>query len=97
MNDETDNAAVAVSGFVQLGAIVDHRTEFLDGFDDKELADFKSMAPQIITGGIAALAAKRKTLGFRSRPAMQDQLGRNDPCPCGSGGKYKKCCYRATQ
>lgn len=19
-------------------------------------------------------------------------LGRNDPCPCGSGKKYKKCC-----
>ncbi len=22
-------------------------------------------------------------------------LGRNDPCPCGSGKKYKKCCGRA--
>ncbi len=22
------------------------------------------------------------------------QLGRNDPCPCGSGRKYKKCCGR---
>jgi len=21
--------------------------------------------------------------------------GRNDPCPCGSGAKYKKCCGRA--
>jgi uncharacterized protein YecA (UPF0149 family) len=20
------------------------------------------------------------------------QAGRNDPCPCGSGKKYKKCC-----
>jgi preprotein translocase subunit SecA len=20
------------------------------------------------------------------------QVGRNDPCPCGSGKKYKKCC-----
>ena len=20
--------------------------------------------------------------------------GRNDPCPCGSGRKYKKCCIR---
>jgi tetratricopeptide (TPR) repeat protein len=23
---------------------------------------------------------------------MSDKLGRNDPCPCGSGAKYKKCC-----
>jgi SEC-C motif len=22
------------------------------------------------------------------------KLGRNDPCPCGSGKKYKKCCLR---
>lgn len=23
----------------------------------------------------------------------QPKVGRNDPCPCGSGKKYKKCCY----
>jgi uncharacterized protein YecA (UPF0149 family) len=22
----------------------------------------------------------------------QQEVGRNDPCPCGSGKKYKKCC-----
>lgn len=22
----------------------------------------------------------------------EDKIGRNDPCPCGSGKKYKKCC-----
>jgi uncharacterized protein YecA (UPF0149 family) len=22
------------------------------------------------------------------------RVGRNDPCPCGSGKKYKKCCGR---
>lgn len=21
-----------------------------------------------------------------------EKVGRNDPCPCGSGAKYKKCC-----
>ncbi|MBE0616465.1 MAG: preprotein translocase subunit SecA, partial [Proteobacteria bacterium] len=25
------------------------------------------------------------------------QVGRNDPCPCGSGKKYKKCCGASTQ
>ena len=28
----------------------------------------------------------------RSNP----KVGRNDPCPCGSGEKYKKCCGSAT-
>ena len=23
---------------------------------------------------------------------VQQKVGRNDPCPCGSGKKYKKCC-----
>jgi len=23
---------------------------------------------------------------------MNDKIGRNDPCPCGSGKKYKRCC-----
>ena len=25
-------------------------------------------------------------------PAFDAKVGRNDPCPCGSGKKYKKCC-----
>jgi len=24
--------------------------------------------------------------------ARSSKVGRNDPCPCGSGKKYKKCC-----
>ncbi|GEM_PF-1400627 len=23
---------------------------------------------------------------------MKEKIGRNDPCPCGSGKKFKKCC-----
>ncbi len=33
--------------------------------------------------------------GARSRkpaPVRSKKIGRNDPCPCGSGKKYKKCC-----
>jgi len=26
------------------------------------------------------------------QPRQQKKIGRNDPCPCGSGKKYKKCC-----
>ena len=33
-----------------------------------------------------------KSLGPRVAPAVSDKVGRNDPCPCGSGKKYKKCC-----
>jgi uncharacterized protein YecA (UPF0149 family) len=40
-----------------------------------------------------------KRLGIKDRPLLhqsfmgnQRKVGRNDPCPCGSGKKYKKCC-----
>jgi len=23
---------------------------------------------------------------------LEEKLGRNDPCPCGSGKRFKKCC-----
>jgi uncharacterized protein YecA (UPF0149 family) len=33
------------------------------------------------------------TKKFRqSKMAVSNKVGRNDPCPCGSGKKYKKCC-----
>lgn len=36
---------------------------------------------------------KRITKEFRqSKIAVSSKVGRNDPCPCGSGKKYKKCC-----
>jgi len=28
----------------------------------------------------------------QSRIAVSSKVGRNEPCPCGSGKKYKKCC-----
>ena len=31
---------------------------------------------------------------FRNEDGSVMKIGRNDPCPCGSGKKYKKCCGR---
>jgi uncharacterized protein YecA (UPF0149 family) len=40
--------------------------------------------------------AKRKELYLIQKKSKtiisQNKVGRNDPCPCGSGKKYKKCC-----
>jgi preprotein translocase subunit SecA len=37
-----------------------------------------------------AAAEKEKAKPIRTGP----KVGRNDPCPCGSGKKYKHCCGR---
>jgi preprotein translocase subunit SecA len=38
-----------------------------------------------------AAAAERKPVKREG-----DKIGRNSPCPCGSGKKYKKCCGQAS-
>ena len=30
----------------------------------------------------------------KKQPRKVKKIGRNDPCPCGSGKKYKQCCGR---
>ncbi|MBI9086513.1 MAG: SEC-C domain-containing protein [Desulfobacterales bacterium] len=34
----------------------------------------------------------RRKHGWEQAPVRSRKIGRNDPCPCGSGKKYKKCC-----
>ncbi len=40
---------------------------------------------------IAGTEADQKLEPIRN---MEPKVGRNDPCPCGSGKKYKQCCMR---
>ncbi len=55
-------------------------------FDHRERADFARIGGQwrFIDGKIQGPEPMR-----RETP----RVGRNDPCPCGSGRKYKKCCF----
>ncbi|MET1009826.1 MAG: SEC-C metal-binding domain-containing protein, partial [Gaiellaceae bacterium] len=43
------------------------------------------------TAGAAGGAATTVSTGGQRVVAEADRVGRNDPCPCGSGKKYKKC------
>jgi preprotein translocase subunit SecA len=54
-----------------------------------------AMAPRVQEGrGGALLSAPVRPTATRVEPrnASGQKVGRNDPCPCGSGKKYKKCC-----
>lgn len=42
----------------------------------------------------ARLQEEGQEAGLARPAAAADLPGRNDPCPCGSGRKYKKCCGR---
>ncbi len=56
-------------------------------FDDKNPPD-KSGKPSDIVSEAADDLSKPKPKPKRTGP----KVGRNDPCPCGSGKKYKNCC-----
>jgi len=42
----------------------------------------------------AAAQAPQGQQKIKQIKLAQPKVGRNDPCPCGSGKKYKKCCGR---
>ncbi len=50
-----------------------------------------------MAGGRSGMGVQRlpdeAEAGTVSADAGSGKVGRNDPCPCGSGKKYKKCCY----
>ncbi|MGN0838252.1 MAG: preprotein translocase subunit SecA [Pyramidobacter sp.] len=50
--------------------------------------------PQMSRGGANYFANYNSGSGERRQPVHVKKVGRNDPCPCGSGKKYKNCCGR---
>ena len=40
----------------------------------------------------AAQEMQRASRAAYGGPRVAVKIGRNDPCPCGSGRKYKRCC-----
>ncbi len=45
---------------------------------------------QVAKPTAVSLGGGDKTI--KKQPVKKQKIGRNDPCPCGSGKKYKKCC-----
>ena len=61
----------------------------LKGYTPNELyhEEGKQLQP-LTTEHFKVSQQNSKVLDFQTRT----KIGRNDPCPCGSGKKYKKCC-----
>ena len=58
----------------------------LPGMDDPTTAP----PPNVAAGGKGATTSTGQQVAVQQR-VVYDKVGRNDPCPCGSGKKYKKC------
>jgi len=40
---------------------------------------------------------REQRIGGIIRARAEKKIGRNEPCPCGSGKKFKKCCLGKDQ
>jgi len=95
----------AVAGLFPLGVLSNefdlkgekdrYEETIIDDFQVRE--DFKKKLPDIVCD-LYEFWKKRRLLdnsNITSNEPYQrthSEIGRNDPCPCGSGKKYKKCC-----
>ena len=65
---------------------------------EEERAERTQAAPKTIGDVFASMMSRPGAAAAVNRMAMphapSPTVGRNDPCPCGSGKKYKKCCGR---
>jgi yecA family protein len=69
---------------------------------ESEKLDFYLSMIELLPDAVATLCQQGRDYEARRRresmhvvprtPRSVEKIGRNDPCPCGSGKKYKKCC-----
>jgi len=78
------------------------QTEGLDHFCKSHLmffeyadADMKALAEDWMTEQQQYEEESHRRVEELTGQPEQARVGRNEPCPCGSGKKYKKCCGRA--
>ncbi|MCD0419372.1 UPF0149 family protein [Rubrivivax sp. JA1024] len=97
-DDATRAAFNSLSGLVDISAMMVEISE-----DDREA--LAKTADDKVTGWLMALNSWRiahdpspRTIEWgpptppAPPPKKQHKIGRNEPCPCGSGKKYKRCC-----
>ena len=89
-SDEETRAALA--GLITLAEV--NRGD--SSLAEAKIHDLTENAPDLIAYWIAILNAWRISPHGVSQPGTPTppsrKVGSNDPCPCGSGKKYKKCC-----
>ena len=90
MRDADDETAQAMAGMLALAAWAAGDESVAPKPEDLDQFAPDLIAPWIVTLNAWRLADYQPPPG--TGPARRTKVGRNDPCPCGSGRKYKRCC-----
>jgi len=82
---------------IDTDVINEHIVDWLFNLPEKEQSYFKFMRSPLVHFSRENISYLKKiSYPEKKTPAKKTQMkiGRNDPCPCGSGKKYKKCCMK---
>lgn len=80
---------------VKTGTIMDGINNELEEITDSATTlDSNNSLNKLDVSSLDAATIKRLMDYQNRKPSVREykKIGRNDPCPCGSGKKYKKCC-----
>lgn len=80
---------------VKTGTIMDGINNELEEITDSATTlDSNNSLNKLDVSSLDAATIKRLIDYQNRKPSVREykKIGRNDPCPCGSGKKYKKCC-----
>jgi tetratricopeptide (TPR) repeat protein len=73
--------------------IMDAILQVMAGENPEEIAQKVGMAPEQLVALSDSFVQQHQQASLLGE-AAERKIGRNEPCPCGSGKKYKKCCLR---
>jgi preprotein translocase subunit SecA len=96
---------INLRAYGQKDPVQEYRLEGFDMFDEMVASIREDTVKLVLTvklqndGSLERKQVAKETgtsLGgdhsVKKSPVKKVKVGRNDPCPCGSGKKYKKCC-----
>ena len=73
--------------------IMDAILQVMEGGNPEEIAQKVGMPPEQLVALSDSFVQQHQQTSLLGE-AAERKIGRNEPCPCGSGKKYKKCCLR---
>ena len=94
---------IGLRAFAQRNPLVEYKREAFSAFEQLLAAIQSDVANLILNMRLERAPASPRPRRFAGasggsagsmRPPRRSKVGRNDPCPCGSGKKYKACCLR---
>ena len=91
---------IYLRSYAQHDPVVEYRIEGFDMFDQMIEAIREDTVKMLLTVRVQARPQREQVAvpaedagdGSVSQTVTKKKVGRNDPCPCGSGKKYKHCC-----